>query len=200
MKYCSNCGNRLHLEIPSGDDRQRHVCSHCQLIHYQNPKMVVGCIPQWHDKILLCRRAIEPRMGLWTIPAGYLENGETVAEGAKREVAEEARAHVHRLKPYALYNLCFVSQVYFIFLARLKTPDFRPGPESSDVKLFNKEDIPWDNLAFAVVTDVLKCYFRDRVSGKFPFFVNTINPRDLPESPFYDIEDSQKAVHRVSAP
>ena len=197
MKYCSNCGRPLHLEVPTGDDRQRHVCRHCETIHYQNPKMVVGCIPLWNEKILLCRRAIEPCVGKWTIPAGYLENGETVAEGAKREVAEEACARVHRLKPYALYNLSFVSQVYFIFLARLKTPEIGPGHESSEVGLFAEADVPWDNIAFAVVTDMLRCYYRDRRAGDFPFYVDTINPGDLPKPPIDESRDSNTPIKKV---
>ena len=132
MKFCSNCGLPVGYHIPDGDDRPRYVCDACKTIHYENPKMVVGCIAEWEDKILLCRRAIEPRMGKWTIPAGYLENAETVSDGAMRETLEEANARVEIISPYTLYNLTFISQIYFIFRARLMDINFGPTEESSE--------------------------------------------------------------------
>jgi len=159
---------------PPGDDRSRYYCEACGVVHYQNPLMVVGCIPEREDKILLCRRAIEPCYGKWTLPAGYLENGETVAQGAQREAMEEARARVEILSPYALYNICYVNQVYLIFRARLADDNFRAGSESLVVDLFAEEDIPWDEIAFRVIGETLKQYFADRRSGRFPFYVGDI--------------------------
>jgi ADP-ribose pyrophosphatase YjhB (NUDIX family) len=176
ITYCSNCGNPTVTIKPPGDDRLRQVCRNCDIIHYENPKVVVGCIPQWEEKILLCRRSIEPRYGRWTLPAGFLEIGETVAEGARRETIEEACARVDDLVAYALYNLSFIGQIYIMFLARLIDTDFKPGHESLSVELFNENDIPWDNLAFPVVEKTLKKYFKDRKIGKFPFFMGDISP------------------------
>ena len=174
MNYCSNCGRQLTYRTPPGDDRPRHCCEGCGTIHYQNPTMVVGCIPEWDGKFLLCRRAIEPRYGKWTLPAGYLENGETVAEGAARETYEEARAKVERLTPYALYNICYVNQIYFMFRARLVENHFKPGQESLEVKLFAEDEIPWEDLAFRVMQETLIHYLKDRRNGQFPFFTGEI--------------------------
>ena len=159
MNYCSNCGKPLKLRIPSGDDRPRFVCNGCETIHYSNPKMVVGSIPESNGKILLCRRAIEPRLGKWTLPAGYMENGETVADCAKRESLEEALAKVENLRPYALLNLPHINQVYFIFRAHLANDDYGAGSESLEVKLYRPDDIPWSELAFPVIHEVLKLYY-----------------------------------------
>lgn len=169
MNYCSNCGEPLNLRVPSGDDRPRFVCDGCETIHYSNPKMVVGSIPESNGKILLCRRAIEPRLGKWTLPAGYLENGETVSECAKRESFEEALARIENLRPYALLNLPFINQVYFIFRARLANHDYGAGSESLEVKLYQPDDIPWSELAFPVIGEVLKLYCEDLVTSEFPF-------------------------------
>ena len=174
MNYCSNCGQPLTYGTPPGDDRSRYCCDTCGMIHYQNPRMVVGCIPEMQDRILLCRRAIEPCYGKWTLPAGYLENGETVAAGAGRETYEEARARVEIMSPYALYNICYVNQIYLIFRARLMDHNFGPGSESIEVKLFLEEDIPWDEMAFRVIEQTLVQYFKDRLSGIFPFYVGEI--------------------------
>ena len=179
MNFCSNCGQQLKYCTPPGDDRSRYYCEGCGTIHYQNPTMVVGCIPEWDGKILLCRRAIEPRYGKWTLPAGYLENGETVAEGAARETYEEARATVENLIPYALYNICYVNQVYLMFRARLKDARFEPGNESLEVKLFAEDEIPWKDIAFRVLQETLIKYYKDRTAGKFPFFMGEISSNDL---------------------
>ncbi|MFN0314582.1 MAG: NUDIX hydrolase [Burkholderiales bacterium] len=176
MKYCSTCGGLLARRIPPDDNLPRAVCDACGTIHYENPKMVVGCIPEWGDKILLCRRAIEPRYGLWTVPAGYLENGETTGDGAMRETLEEAGARVELLEPYAIYNIPHISQVYLLFRARLKDSEFAPGTESLEVKLFEESDIPWDEIAFATVRNALHRYFSDRRTGQFPMHVGTIQP------------------------
>ncbi len=174
MNFCSNCGQPLTYGTPPGDDRSRHCCGTCGVIHYQNPRIVVGCIPEMQDRILLCRRAIEPCYGKWTLPAGYLENGETVAAGAGRETYEEARARVEIMSPYALYNICYVNQIYLIFRARLMDHNFEPGSESIEVKLFLEDEIPWDEMAFRVIEQTLVQYFKDRPSGIFPFYVGDI--------------------------
>ena len=174
MNYCSNCGQPVTRRTPPGDDRLRFYCESCGVVHYQNPNLVVGCIPEMEDQILLCRRAIEPGYGKWTLPAGYLENGETVAAGAKRETREEAQARVEILAPYALYNICHVSQIYLMFRARLKDRHFHAGRESLEVKLFSQDDIPWEELAFLVIHATLLKYFEDRPAGRFSFYVGNI--------------------------
>ena len=177
MNYCSNCGQPLTYHIPPGDDRSRYFCESCGTVHYQNPTMVVGCIPEIEDKILFCRRAIEPCCGKWTLPAGYLENGETVSAGARRETFEEARARVEILAPYALYNICYVNQIYLMFRARLIDRNFRPGSESLEVCLFSEDEIPWDEIAFRVVEDTLIQFFKDRTTGLFPFYIGNISKK-----------------------
>jgi ADP-ribose pyrophosphatase YjhB (NUDIX family) len=176
MKFCSNCGGPLTLRVPAGDTLPRHVCDACQTIHYQNPRMVVGCIAEWEDRILLCRRAIEPRHGLWTVPAGYMENGETTFQGAMRETLEEANARVEIGSLYALYNIPHISQVYILFRARLLDTDVRPGAETLEVRLFAEPEIPWDRIAFASVRNALAHYFEDRRKGDYPFHMGTIEP------------------------
>ncbi|UCD88210.1 MAG: NUDIX hydrolase [Desulfobacterales bacterium] len=174
MKYCSYCGAKLSFKIPVGDDRQRFLCEACKTVHYQNPKMVVGCIPEWGDRILMCRRAIQPRHGRWTLPAGYLENGETVSEAAKREAFEEARARLENVTPYALFNLTFVNEVYLMFRANLVDTNFKPGEESLEVKLMVEDEIPWGHIAFPVIRETLVRYFKDRETGYFSFQMGNI--------------------------
>jgi len=176
MNFCSHCGAPVVLTIPSGDTVPRYVCSACATIHYQNPKMVVGAIPEWEDKILLCRRAIEPKHGLWTLPAGFMENAETTAQGAARETWEEALANVEIGALYTLYNLPHINQVYLMFRAKLLNLDFGPGTESLEVALFDEADIPWDQLAFRTIEATLKAYFADRRSGTFKFHFGDIGP------------------------
>ena len=182
MNFCSNCGETLKFCIPEGDDRPRFACDSCGAIHYQNPVMVVGCIPEFEDKILLCRRAIEPRIDKWTLPAGYLENGETVSAGAVREVYEEAYANVEILTPYALYNICYVNQVYLMFRARLLDRDIKPGIESKEVRLFGEHEIPWEQIAFTVMQETLAQYFKDRRDGSFSFYIGDILSKKNSES------------------
>ena len=174
MNYCCNCGDTVKLGTPSGDDRPRYLCESCGTIHYENPKVVVGCIPEMDGKILLCRRAIEPRSGKWTLPAGYLENGETVAQGARRETLEEAGARIEILAPYALFNICYVNQVYLMFRARMIDAHIKAGSESSAVRFFSESDIPWDQIAFTVIEETLRQYFKDRPTGLFPFHIGNI--------------------------
>ena len=179
MKYCSHCGHSLKFTIPPGDDRARFVCGSCGVVHYQNPRVVVGCIPAYEDRVLLCRRAIEPRHGLWTLPAGYLENGETVAACAERETREEAGARIGELIPYLMFNICHIHQIYLMFRARLMDLDFEAGQESLEVKLFAEEEIPWDQIAFRVISATLRTYFCDRRGGSFPFAIGDIS--QIPE-------------------
>ncbi|MDO8895535.1 MAG: NUDIX hydrolase [Nitrosomonas sp.] len=181
MKYCSNCSATVELLIPEGDSLPRYVCTTCNIIHYQNPKMVVGCIPEWEDKILLCRRAIEPRLGWWTLPAGFMENNETLEQAAARETLEEANARVEIGNLYAIYSLPHISQVYLLFRARLLDLDFKPGIESLEVKLLSENEIPWEEMAFRVIHDPLMQYFKERKLGKLGFHRGVIDrPRNNP--------------------
>ncbi|MBK6958826.1 MAG: NUDIX hydrolase [Nitrosomonas sp.] len=181
MKYCSNCSATVELLVPEGDSLPRYVCTTCNIIHYQNPKMVVGCIPEWEDKILLCRRAIEPRLGWWTLPAGFMENNETLEQAAARETLEEANARVEIGNLYAIYSLPHISQVYLLFRARLLDLDFKPGIESLEVKLLSENEIPWEEMAFRVIHDPLMQYFKERKLGKLGFHRGVIDrPRNNP--------------------
>jgi ADP-ribose pyrophosphatase YjhB (NUDIX family) len=177
MKYCPECGAPVELRQPPDDHRERHICTVCATIHYHNPKLVIGTIPQWEDgRILLCRRAIEPRHGLWTLPAGFMENGETTMAGAARETLEEANARVEVGELYSLYNLAHINQVQLLFRAKLLDLDFSPGMESLEVELFEECDIPWDELAFRPVRLTLQDYFADRKAGHFRFRIVSLSP------------------------
>jgi ADP-ribose pyrophosphatase YjhB (NUDIX family) len=178
MKYCSQCGSGLvQFRIPDGDTLPRYVCGACGTIHYQNPKIVVGCLPEWDGRVLLCRRAIEPRHGLWTLPAGFLENGETLAAGALRETLEEAKARVELDHLYTVISLPQINQIYMMFRARLADADFGPGAESLDVRLFAESDIPWEALAFRTIARTLRNWLLDRKSGVFPLRMSTLERR-----------------------
>ena len=174
MKYCSDCGAPVSLKIPSGDNLPRYVCEHCQTIHYQNPKLVVGCIPEQGEQILLCRRAINPRYGLWTLPAGFMENGETAIQAAAREAMEEANAVVDIGLLFSLYSLPHIDQVYLIFHGQLVNADCAPGVESLEVGLFRESDIPWGKLAFPVVEHTLRHYYDDRRGGTLSLHLGDI--------------------------
>lgn len=174
MKFCSQCGAAVERRIPDGDSLPRYVCPACGAIHYTNPKIVVGCVPRWEDRVLLCRRAIEPRKGLWTLPAGFLEDHETTQAGAARETLEEASARVEVADLHALFNLPHVNQIYLMFHARLLSLDYGPGPESLEVELFEEKDIPWDRIAFPVIEETLRFYFQDRRAGQFRLHVADI--------------------------
>lgn len=167
MKFCSECANPVDLRVPEGDNRPRFVCAQCDAIHYQNPKLVVGSIPVWEQdgelKILLCKRAIEPRYGYWTLPAGFMENEETTAQAAIRETEEEAGANVELGELFTLLNVAQVHQVHLFYLARLLDLNFAAGIESLEVELFSEKDIPWDDLAFPTVRTTLELFFADRV-------------------------------------
>jgi ADP-ribose pyrophosphatase YjhB (NUDIX family) len=175
MKFCSSCSAHVELRIPEGDNLPRYVCTVCHEIHYQNPKLVVGCIPEWEDRILLCRRAIEPKIGWWTLPAGFMENNETLAQAAARETLEEANARVEIGDLYAIYSLPHISQVYVLFRAKLLDLDFKPGIESSEVRLVSEADVPWNEMAFRVIHDPLKRYFIERNAGKLAFHAGIID-------------------------
>ena len=174
MKFCSNCGAVLTIRIPEGDNAPRHVCDACRTVHYLNPKLIVGCIPEWEGKVLLCRRGIEPRHGLWTVPAGFMELSETAPNGALRETLEEANARVEIEQLYALYSLPHIGQVYMLFRARLLDLDFSAGHETLDARLFSEEEIPWDELAFATVRKTLRHFFSDLQRGEFHFRMGTV--------------------------
>lgn len=168
MKYCSDCGATLSFKIPPDDDRPRFVCDDCDTVHYINPRVIVGILPTYEGKVLMCKRAIEPRHGFWTLPAGFLENGESSEQGARRETWEEARATVGETTLYSIFDLPHISQIYMFYRAELLTPSFEAGPESLDVKLCDENEVDWDNLAFPVINRALKHYFLDRANEKYP--------------------------------
>jgi len=174
MKYCSSCGSKVELKVPQDDNFPRYCCTNCDAIHYQNPNIVTGTIPIMKDRVLLCKRAIHPRPGMWTLPAGFLENGETLGQGAFRETLEETNTEVKMGNLYAIFNIPQISQVYMLFFAEVLREDFGETPESLEVKLFKEEEIPWQELAFPFVPIVLKNYFADRKVNKFDLKVETI--------------------------
>ena len=177
MNYCSYCGGQVGLRVPPGDDRPRYVCQACDRVHYDNPKVVVGCIPVWDNRVLLCRRAIEPRRGYWTVPAGFLEHGETSAEAAIREAREEANINIEIEAPFAIFDIPRIGQVYLMFRARLLAPEYHPGEESLEVGLFAEEEIPWETLAFPSIERTLILYLQDRRTGAFAMHNETIHRR-----------------------
>lgn len=175
-RFCSNCGASTSRRVPEGDNRVRVTCEACGTIHYENPKLVVGCIVEQGDSILLCRRSIEPKRGKWTLPAGYLENNETTAQGALRETFEESGANVELLGSYRLFDLPAFSQLYLLFRARLLACPFLPTTESSVVQLLPRVDIPWEQIAFPVITTTLRHYCKDAVNNSFSFEHHVIQP------------------------
>ncbi len=170
MKFCPDCGANTKLEIPKGDNRLRFVCEKCSKIHYQNPKSVVGILPTYQDQVLLCKRAIQPRQGFWTLPAGFHEMEESTLEGAIRECKEETGASVMDPTLYAIFDIPQISQVYIFFKGELKNKAFHATEESLEVRLFNEEDIPWPDLAFPMIEVALDRYFSDRGNNNFPIF------------------------------
>ena len=180
MKYCSKCGEQVDLKIPEGDNRARYCCVGCNTIHYQNPNVVVGTVPVKENKILLCKRAINPRYGLWTLPAGFLENGETLEQGAFRETLEETNTEVKIQFLYAIFNIPQIAQVYMLYLAEVMQNNFGPTSESLEVKFFKKEEILWEELAFPFVKNALDHYFNDLKNGKFSLKIEII---ERPKSP-----------------
>jgi ADP-ribose pyrophosphatase YjhB (NUDIX family) len=166
MKFCSDCGHPVQLRIPPGDNLRRAVCTACGHIHYENPRIVVGCIPEWEGRILLCRRAIVPRLGYWTTPAGFMENGETLQAGAARESFEEAEARVQIGSLLAISHVLHAAQVHVTFRARLLDGRYGVGAESLEVALYDETAIPWPQIAFPSITFALQCYFADRRSSR----------------------------------
>ena len=174
MNFCSNCGAAVELRIPPGDTLPRYVCRQCTTVHYQNPKLVVGALAQWEDRILLCRRAIEPRHGFWTLPAGFMENDETTAQAAARETAEEARARIEVGELYTMIDVPYISQVHLVYRARLLDLDFSAGEESLEVALLSEDEIPWDQIAFRTIGMTLRYFFEDRRRGNWPFHCTSL--------------------------
>ncbi|MBV6653565.1 MAG: NUDIX hydrolase [Mameliella sp.] len=178
MNFCSNCGSgQLEFKVPDGDNRPRYVCNNCHTIHYSNPKIVAGCLPIWEDKVLLAKRSIAPRKGLWNVPSGYMENGETVEEGAKREVWEEAKAKVDLIGMHTIYSIPHINQVYMHFLGQMQGADaFGVGEESLEVRLFTEEEIPWNEIAFTSSMFSLQRYFSDRKNGGHQLHLGKLDP------------------------
>jgi len=174
MKFCANCGAAVVQRVPPGDTLPRWVCDNCGEIHYQNPKLVVGTIPEHEGRLLLCRRAIEPRYGYWTLPAGFMENDETASQAALRETLEEAGASVELGEPFTLISVPRVNQVHLFYRARLRTLDFKPGEETLEIALMEEAAIPWKEIAFRTVGLTLKRWFEDRTRGSFAFHAQDI--------------------------
>ena len=178
LKHCRGCGTAVVYRLPDdGDTKLRAVCPACNTVHYENPLNVVGTIPTWGEdgeQVLLCKRNIEPRWGKWTLPAGFMELGETTAEGAARETVEEAGAQFEMQPIFALMNVAKVGQVHLFYRAKLLSPHFDPGSETIEAKLFTEAEIPWDEIAFRTVRETLKLYFEDRRAAKFDFHVMDI--------------------------
>ncbi|MEZ5501941.1 MAG: NUDIX hydrolase [Halioglobus sp.] len=177
MKFCTSCGNTVILRVPTGDDRERFVCSSCELIHYSNPRVIVGCVAVHAGRVLLCNRAIEPRKNFWTLPAGFMENGETSVQGAARETWEEARARVSNIELYRVFDVPYISQIYMFYRCDLDHGEHAAGPESLETGLFLEQDVPWDRIAFPVVSQTLREFFSDAAAGQFPVRVSAIEHR-----------------------
>lgn len=188
MKFCSECAHPVSLLIPPDDNRVRFVCEQCGVIHYENPKLVIGSIPVWDDGdqpcVLLCRRAIEPRLGYWTLPAGFMENGETTSDGAARETMEEAGANIALHELFSMFNVPHVHQVHLFYRATLLDLDYAPGIESLEVKMFAEKDVPWNEIAFQTVSHTLRFFFADharvRDGGTYGLHLHDIG---MPEQP-----------------
>lgn len=175
MKYCIECGtDRVILKIPEGDNRSRYICKVCDYIHYQNPRMICGTLPIHNGKILLCKRAIEPRYGLWTLPAGFMENGETLEAAAARETYEESLARSIDSNLYCIFSLPHINQIHIFYKCNIENGDFGAGSETLEASLYAIEDIPWDQLAFRTVARCIKHYVKDKDSGEFGIHVEDI--------------------------
>ncbi len=174
MNYCSDCGERVVQRVPEGDNRHRYVCSHCNVIHYQNPRIIAGTVPVWDNRILLCRRAIEPRYGYWTLPAGFMENQETTVEAAARETREEALAEVNIDGLYAIIDVPHINQVHMFYRATLVNGEFGAGEESLETQLFEVADIPWHEISFPTVRKTLELFISDMSHQKFGVHIESI--------------------------
>jgi ADP-ribose pyrophosphatase YjhB (NUDIX family) len=167
IQHCPACGSAVAYRVPPDDNRERATCTACATIHYENPLNVVGTVPVWQDQVLLCRRNIEPRHGLWTLPAGFMELGETTAEGAARETDEEAGARIELQGLFSVLNVVRVGQVHLFYRARMLDTTLAPGPETIEARLFHEHEVPWDQLAFRTVRVTLERFFEDRRRGEF---------------------------------
>ena len=177
MSFCVSCGHHNEQKIPLGDHKPRLMCNHCGHIHYDNPKIICGALAIWDNKVLLCRRSIEPRYGLWTLPAGFMELFETMQQGAARETREEAEAEIEVEQLYCMYNIPRIGQIYVLFKAQLIQGVFGAGEESLECRLFAEHEIPWAELAFPSVEHTLKHYFADRKHDSFPMHLETLGSR-----------------------
>jgi len=171
IQHCRVCGGPTAYRTPPDDNRDRAICTLCSEVHYENPLNVVGTLPVWGDQVLLCRRNIEPRYGLWTLPAGFMEHDETTAEGALRETVEEAGANVELLGLYTVLDVVRAGQVHLFYRARMLDTSLAPGPETIEARLFREDEVPWEQIAFRTVRETLAHYFSDRVRGDFPVHV-----------------------------
>ena len=167
IQHCRSCGAAAQYRVPADDNRERAVCGACGEIHYENPLNVVGTVPVWGEQVLLCRRNIEPRHGMWTLPAGFMELGESTAGGALRETIEEAGANVEMQGLFSVLNVVRVGQVHFFYRARMLDTTLDPGPESIEARLFREDEVPWDELAFRTVRQTLELFFEDRRRGSY---------------------------------
>ncbi len=165
MKFCSNCGTSISFGPIEGEHLPRYYCHNCTLIHYENPKIIVACLPIWEDKIMLCRRGIEPRLGYWNLPGGFMENKESVETGALRELLEETGCEATILNVHSIYSVLPVHQVHVCFLVEMNNLAYHLTPESTEIQLFAEADIPWKEIAFASNTFALKKYFQDKNQG-----------------------------------
>jgi len=179
MRYCPQCGHAVNMTIPAGDNRLRAVCPSCEFIDYDNPRLITGTIPLYNGKILLCRRNIEPRLGFWTLPAGFMENQETTSEGALRETFEESGSVAKCIQLFSMFSIPHINQVHIFYLAELEKDDFHPTAESSEVELFNFDQIPWDELAFSSVSKTLKYFIRDHKAGQYRLHDEVISANQL---------------------
>lgn len=172
IQHCKECGAKVVYRLPDdGDTKPRAVCTACNTVHYENPLNVVGTVPHWGDQVLLCKRNIEPRLGKWTLPAGFMELNETTAEGAARETDEEAGAQFEMQGLFSLLNVARVGQVHLFYRARLTSDQFNPGTETMEARLFTEAEIPWDEIAFRTVKETLEHYFADRRAGAYGIHV-----------------------------
>ena len=174
IKHCRVCGTEVAYRMPADDNRERAVCPACGEIHYENPLNVVGTVPVWQGQVLLCRRNIEPRYGLWTLPAGFMELGETTSEGAARETVEEAGAKIEMGELFTMLDVVRVGQVHLFYRARMLDTTLDPGPETIEARLFREDEVPWDELAFRTVRETLQHFFADRRRGAYTLHVGTI--------------------------
>ena len=174
IQHCRVCGERTQYRMPAGDNRERAICTACGEIHYENPINVVGTLPVWQDQVLLCRRNIEPRFGLWTLPAGFMELNETTAEGAVRETVEEAGAHIELQELFSVLDVVRAGQVHLFYRARMLDTSLAPGPETIEARLFSEDQVPWDDIAFRTVRDTLQFFFEDRRHGTYGLHVGAV--------------------------